>query len=266
MESLILYKYQPIKEYVLESLRNNEFCYSFPEDFNDPFDCDFNSYYEGTRKEWIDFIESANVNSCIKKTKLKELEKLNFDNKKINEKFPFKISSKNKFILNCFSSKNNDILMWSHYADKHRGICVGYNTININNGLFFKMEEEMIKGKKEYGVPVEMIVYSMNYLKPYNGLIEDEMRILDFFKVKYNEWKYEQEYRSFLYYPYYNKQKFKFKKEILSEIIFGLNTSDSNINEIKNIVYDNYIILGVNVKFYKTNKVKNKYEMEILKL
>src|SRR6516165_6791682 len=30
----------------------------------------------------------------------------------------------------CFSKSWNNILMWSHYADKHRGICLGFDVAN----------------------------------------------------------------------------------------------------------------------------------------
>lgn len=31
----------------------------------------------------------------------------------------------------CFSRKWNDILMWSHYADNHRGICLGFDVTDV---------------------------------------------------------------------------------------------------------------------------------------
>jgi hypothetical protein len=33
----------------------------------------------------------------------------------------------------CFSENNDSILMWSHYADEHRGICVEYDFLDADN-------------------------------------------------------------------------------------------------------------------------------------
>mgnify|MGYP002227506002 FL=1 len=30
-------------------------------------------------------------------------------------------------LVGCFSERNDSLLMWSHYADEHRGLCIGYN-------------------------------------------------------------------------------------------------------------------------------------------
>lgn len=30
-------------------------------------------------------------------------------------------------LVGCFSERNDSLLMWSHYADEHRGLCMGYN-------------------------------------------------------------------------------------------------------------------------------------------
>src|SRR5277367_502008 len=32
-----------------------------------------------------------------------------------------------RFGVLCFSERWNDILQWSHYADRHRGICLGFD-------------------------------------------------------------------------------------------------------------------------------------------
>jgi hypothetical protein len=51
-ESKIFYKFQKIDEnkYPLKNLENNELCFSSPLEFNDPYDCLCNVFYEGTRR------------------------------------------------------------------------------------------------------------------------------------------------------------------------------------------------------------------------
>ena len=44
-----------------------------------------------------------------------------------------KESMNKQFAITCFSKISNSILMWSHYANKHTGFCVGYNFEKCRN-------------------------------------------------------------------------------------------------------------------------------------
>lgn len=60
--------------------------------------------------------KSDEVSKSIEKTKKKFIDELL---PKLKEK-------RNKALVSCFSARNDSILMWGHYADKHKGICIGY--------------------------------------------------------------------------------------------------------------------------------------------
>jgi Protein of unknown function (DUF2971) len=83
----------------------------------------------------------------------------------------------------CFSRCWNDILMWSHYADKHRGICLG-----------FDVDDERARGV-EYVPDVRaegsLMVSSRSEFPRQKGT-EIVDRLLG---AKYNGWFYEQEVR-----------------------------------------------------------------------
>lgn len=44
-----------------------------------------------------------------------------------------------KFGVCCFSKKKNDILMWSHYSEKHTGACIGFDTNNDFLKIFARL-------------------------------------------------------------------------------------------------------------------------------
>ena len=44
----------------------------------------------------------------------------------INDLLPKIKELRNKALVSCFSERNDSILMWGHYADKHKGVCIGY--------------------------------------------------------------------------------------------------------------------------------------------
>lgn len=72
------------------------------------------------------------------------------------------------------------ILMWSHYADQHRGICV------------------------EFSIPVSasllQVLYSQNAPRftLHDILVKRNAEILALFTTKHQHWRYEQEYRVIL--------------------------------------------------------------------
>lgn len=125
------YQYQNLKEvmdengkkrnYAIENLSKNQLYFSDPTTFNDPFDCLIRLNFAGTPEQWIKYF-CRDKGCTIKKAK------------EIVDSFPKNadgLVSPHKDLVNvkvpkvsCFCNTNNDILMWSHYADYHRGICL----------------------------------------------------------------------------------------------------------------------------------------------
>lgn len=98
-------------------------------------------------------------------------------------------------------------LMWSHYADHHKGICVGFTGIglpisSINYSSELKLRASLIK----------------NYLDG-NNVLKDTIRDTIFLR-KLMDWEYEKELRMF-----YRPGDFTFPFEI-REIIFGLRCNE----------------------------------------
>jgi len=159
--------------------------------------------------------------------------------KVINKKFRDDRKNWGVFCL-CESPKN--ILMWSHYADCHRGFCI----------QFLRSPENSL-GKIEMTRPVS---YSCNYPTPdpysENGMerIYDEL-----FFTKAKGWEYEKEWRML------NEEgdiELPLPDDI-SAIIFGLNMPETQRKTIKSIPSDEQ-----EIKYLQAIKVKNKYELEII--
>ena len=79
--------------------------------------------------------------------------------------------SKSKGLL-CFSEAWKNPVLWGHYADKHKGLCLG-----------FEVPDDTIK----------KIEYLDSRFSPQRTLDEEFMKKLLFTKFKH--WEYEQEYR-----------------------------------------------------------------------
>ena len=129
-----LYKYYKDQSLNLDSVMSNKMWYSAPCNFNDAFDCDvaineqaiFNNILpiiSGGRTlrkgspAWIQYKGSLHK-------QIKILQKL-FESQKIS------------MGIACLSEEPDSILMWSHYANNHRGFCVAYNLLGLNQKLQF---------------------------------------------------------------------------------------------------------------------------------
>lgn len=107
----------------------------------------------------------------------------------------------------CFSKSGNNMLMWSHYGDEHKGICIGYSndrkpTPDIKPVIYGK--HGVIKTSSLYNAFVK------NY-KDEQTTIENEILL-----KKNSAWKYEKEYRLI------SNSGLQDSPLMLEEITFGL--------------------------------------------
>jgi len=96
------------------------------------------------------------------------------------------------------SKKNNDYLMWSHYADGHKGICLKLNYDNIIKAI----EVENQKATQRKTVYLEEVNYcsEKEYRKNVNNMRTDRGDIIidkknTLLKIKTNNFKHEKEIR-----------------------------------------------------------------------
>ena len=80
--------------------------------------------------------------------------------------------------LLCFSRKWREPLLWSHYADKHRGIALGFE-INYPEIIDVSYSSDPIRKQIDLT----------------DDLIADKKSFLDLAKIKYIKWAYEEETR-----------------------------------------------------------------------
>ena len=93
------------------------------------------------------------------------------------------------FYIGCLANTNTNRLMWSHYADSHRGICIEYDFT------------QTVKSYKEVVFPIEyrskLPDFPYGALFEYNKKNEEQVRIaiIDCLLTKDNCWEYEGEWR-----------------------------------------------------------------------
>lgn len=159
--------------------------------------------------------------------------------------------------IGCLTIKNNNTLMWSHYADKHKGICIEYDIEKIYD------KDNLIINKVNYKMP---IITNKSIADNEILEIDNINRLIELFSIKSDEWKYEKEYRIL----YYDKEKRKDGILIdcpIKSICFGTETLEDDKKLICEIIknkkgnqikfkeakFDKEKLLKINIEDYKLN-------------
>lgn len=152
-----LYRYQPINKLTLTNLSKQKNWVADPLDFNDPFE------FHLKEEMW---------SNKQKEIKLNHVER--YENR---EKIKKLLS---KFGVVCYSSVYDSKLMWSHYADSHKGMCLVYEIPKEN------IEFSLVK--VEYCEEIPSAYFDVDHADNWTHLIK-------IVKTKSIEWHYEKEFR-----------------------------------------------------------------------
>ncbi|CAI8894770.1 DUF2971 domain-containing protein [Chryseobacterium sp. IT-36CA2] len=255
---LIIYKYRSWNnEFHKKILTDGEVYLASPEDFNDPFDFGIvqNFFTLDTPEKIERYIDEGMIKhkefllskgydlAKEREFQLKRLQNLD-EYQKEYEKLNAKAVNKSYGVLSL-SGRWDSILMWSHYADFHRGFNIGYNEFKMrNSGLFGK------------GGP---ITYSDEY--PHIDAFAKHTIESSFQQTHYKsiEWAYEEEYRlSKLFFPNTPTKANRTVKvpfEFVEEINLGIKVSPDDKAEILKLAND------LNIKVFQTEKVPFKFKL-----
>ncbi len=213
-DATFLYKYFPLRKdnkddlsHVKSVLEENALYFSRLKDFNDPFDClpiycapseDFQCWFEQLSKSGkykrAD-LEIANSNWKKGEATSSQLVET------MRSKMQMAISE--ELGICCFSGKQDNLLMWAHYASFHTGICFEFRR-TPNEPFFGKALPIYYKPERP----------KINIFRRNQGVANDV------FLTKSSDWEYESEYR--IIGPDHKPGlAHKFSKECLIGIIFG---------------------------------------------
>lgn len=124
----------------------------------------------------------------------------------------------------CMTEKPDNILMWSHYAQKHEGVCVEYDLKLLGNEPFHILDHifpVVYKDNRQYKRNFESLIKSLDELresivKQYEYEGEEALDdVLPLFLTKGKIWEYEKEWRII----YTKKQMY----DINEEELYGCN-------------------------------------------
>lgn len=220
---LKFYKYQSISNYSLCGLAEGEFYYSSVDKFNDPFelrlhpDACSDSFAENFR-------ENEGLSTSLSTQECRDIFRDMWNELKGN------------IGVVCLSRKNDSRLMWGHYADKHKGMCLEFEI--VSSAVYYPVEYSdippmVMSGRQGFWPPVAFS---------------------ELLTVKHTDWRYESEVRLFslegnISRPYPKRCK-------LTAVTFGAFTSEKDMLKVRSILIEK------NVKFRRAKLEDCSYSIE----
>jgi hypothetical protein len=241
-----LYKYRDDSDKTLDIIRNGKIWFSKPKEFNDPFDCGIDLCDDFEPDKVRQVLQLGMTNNGWSRGKIKKHIKGSFDErgrlKRIGINYIEQIKQsirdrRDNLGVLSLSRTCESILMWSHYASSHKGICIQFNVANPNE--LFEVEYSSI-------IPRFTL---------YDTHIKRKGDVYKLLITKHDDWKYEKEWRKIL-------DRGDLLYDIpgpITSIIFGLKTSSSYKSAVRDAASNLH-----DIRFMKCKPVKGKLGIEIV--
>lgn len=215
-----LYKYRPVHgpddQYTRDIIVGNRLWFSAAKAFNDPFDSFPYFSLESTDEQYETYL-SRIVNQCMPDAQPAErLDALNLMRSQSRDDIAAAMQGANAPHLEhlavcCLSAACDQILMWSHYANAHSGICLRFST-------------------RPYTQDILDAAYPVNYAQERAVVnrvtsTSDHEAVFQAMLVKADFWAYEQEYRLFRPHLLSGSGHESFMPDRLDGVIFGARCS-----------------------------------------
>jgi len=241
-----LYKYRSLRtkrdrQYTERILTHNEIYFAKYKEFNDPFDCNFHISFEGNIIAHKSKLRKLNPDLSEAELDIKTKNDLQPKNIRKREKKVHKnISQINRgFGIFSMSAKRDNLLMWSHYSDYHRGICLEFKVID---GKLFGCDLSKVNYQEQYP---DLSIYDdidLEWMKRY-------------WTTKGCDWRYEEEWRIL-----YRETGCKvFPAEELTGVILGTRISKKK----RKLVLEWLSNRSCKVQLYQAHEYNDRFGLDI---
>lgn len=186
---LKLYRYESFSAQAIENLKNQVIYFGSPRAFNDPYDCALFPTVSVPSDDDVERIRAhylakedmdAEVRRTFETTDIADLRVMlmRVGQNVADEQVKKFLDTKG---VSCFAERPDNLLMWSHYADHHRGFC-----------LEFRADLEPFSTKAwqvKYSSSMPQITLARLLCE------QDFEEVRDLYCTKAKEWAYEREWR-----------------------------------------------------------------------
>jgi hypothetical protein len=271
-----LYKYFAPKCYVERVIRGEAIQFTCPLDFNDPFECRYRIKYGGRRRT-VEMRFRKVAKQMFPKAPLAERAELASAVAAMFAKgyvyaheLPYYEDLIKRWGVLSLSERHESVLMWSHYAENHQGICIGFDTdrdfFGLAGQVAYREEMPFSDLLTRTGEGAERILEAALLTKSTDWSYEREWRVLkskrpleeigeitaDAFDKGFDEAG-----RRALA-AHYGPGRYPFEPSAVAEIIFGLRTAPEFEARVRGWVRDT----GSATAFYRAIYVRGEYRLE----
>lgn len=234
----ILFKYRKFDKACLELLLNRELWFATPASLNDPFEGE-STFTEVLEAVWNRYPFPAEDRDIYRKKIENQLAQTG---------------------ICSFSKTRKNQLMWAHYADEHKGVCIGFNEKLLRtegSGIY------PIDVTYQDVYPFDDIIKRFHYYENSPGTNNVQSIAGDIFNsvlgTKYSSWRYERERRL----VFVRSEAIKFFPKAINSVAFGLRMADRDKQTIKRLLSGSE---WDHIKWFQAVKSKTKYALEFVKI
>jgi hypothetical protein len=232
----VSYKFRPINKWLLESLACSTIYIPSFEQLNDPFDCQLD----------IDFLFKNAADLASQRGDVfieRILKDVDF-----KEGWKREVLDIGVYSVSFFESEVDSILyqrlMWSHYADRHTGLCIKYSD-KFTQHVILRAQSSGAVNYLDRQNSEEVIVNKICDLPREQEAFSIGLRDIFLF-TKESSWRYEKEGR----FVVDKKGAWELPEGCIEAVYFGVNTSKNDVDLVMKLAR---LYSGCN-KFFKAKK------------
>jgi hypothetical protein len=243
-----IYKYKPIEKIIDEKIilcnhfkdliQLQNIYLSDIKKLNDPFECSNPTIKNITKKNIEEFLQYLSKNEYLHN-------QLNYNNNELLSLFVDQVHStinsrRDDYKVGSFSSSSNNILLWAHYADSSKGVCIEFDILEALDFFDYIIPVTYLDKKPEIDLAKDPSIFPSEQV----------------FFTKHSDWKYENELRLV---KLSKSNIFKFNMEAIKSITFGCRSDNNLIAETTRLI-DSHL---PKIKIYKASISETKYAYDI---
>jgi len=222
-EPKFLYRYYQFDEHTERIFTKNEIFFQKPSKFDDPLDSRIRCVGKGTIREKAQFLK-RNLPLARPDLTQEDVDRISKDPAAFKQFIDVlcerQDASLDQLGVYCLTTSRDNILMWAHYSDNHKGFCLEFD----GQGPFFQR-----------ALPIEYsgVLPTFNILDLTLGESQRyASKFAELLLIKAEDWRYQNEWR-IVYTPQDGGPgRHTFPEEFLTGVILGFRISNDNRNNI----------------------------------
>jgi hypothetical protein len=261
-----LYKYRPLThiEHIPRMLSLGELWFGSARSFNDPFDTSITYNFDGVdtplAERWAADAAHRHMPDATEKENrdyvARRLREIRNNPRELEVQQAKQIEmAYNRFGICPLTAAKDSLLMWAHYADSHKGICVGLDLTVLRRATIALLKTNDV-------LECLPVIYSgdMPQVNFFEAMLDHDNpnHAMIFVRVKSDHWQYEQEYRLIIHDRI--DIALPIGPELIKEVICGCKMPEIELHHLADYCRVNL----PNARLFKTEKDTRLFRLNIL--